>query len=1129
MAEFGSLDPNDWREQEAQEGLKLQQADAAAAEAKKRTWADTGRSILNAPYTLAKSIGSMANAPPSEEADQAAMMPETFANPLVKGLGTAVGGAIKSGALAPGDALANKIPEYDPTTGHTSPQMIQRGFDTAALAGGASVAGTTDALPKLAADSAKAAAPIAAAEHAPPFYSALEKAVAEHPKEVAPASEWTGVLANKGVKADELKYTGGLGDKLAAQGDQPVTKAELQDHLEQNKVQLGEVTRGEMPKWENLPPKMQYDLADRWEMKPDTAREHYDDMVASGEDMGFPNAARYAGYQLPGGTNYREKLLTLPTSQKTVEELARETYDNFGRTGDGPVWEKLDPRTQADYLERAQANIGDHGTKPAYQSSHWDEPNVLAHLRMNDRTMQEPGYVLQNMKSGNKSPVFQTLREANDYAAKLPEGVYPHTQLTDAQVPKKSLHLEEIQSDWHQEGRQQGYSTPESLADLGRRSDAGEDVSNVSMGVPDAPFKKNWHELALKRALHEAAEGGYDRMSWTPGAQQASNPKVLNGSRPMVGDAAARAERADKGLQGFYDKIVPDYLNKVGKPHGAEVKQGAIGARLVDNQGKPAMSFGSQAEAEQWLKKNDPNNISWHAEPINAHYMDITPSLKQHLLTKGMPLFEDSSPGAAVAAAEHVPAPRDYGPLGVNPKEEALTVNDILHPDTPALPTGSRNVEDIAQQLMDRGSKALRKLGVKSGRIEEAAPHTDELLSRGIASEIKGALGRGGSAEDWYTKKIQEAMDTASQLHPELKNDPHQKMGFTSALAVTSQGETVLSNVRLANAAYEQFKQTGHFPTDVQAKHGAAMNANFAKLNGLIDTLGPDGAREFLHKQFTVKDLENAGFDVGGENKQTKVFGSAILGPKIGQGFYQNLNGNYNPVTMDLWFMRAWGRMTGTLVGKTDVTKPTARLVDAMRAEGMRVPRDPEKLSQAADDIVLKHERDFRANRDQYDSGKKAKSELTFAAERYQKNTKGINEQPTSGSQRQWMRDRVDRAREILAQNGHKVTNADLQAIWWYPEKELYSKLGGRDSERINVDYATAFKDLLARKGAPNAEAPAAAAVRPMERGPRSPAPANVASPSQASSRGRQKANGPVASAGGPPVPFGSLNPSDDQ
>ena len=40
--------------------------------------------------------------------------------------------------------------------------------------------------------------------------------------------------------------------------------------------------------------------------------------------------------------------------------------------------------------------------------------------------------------------------------------------------------------------------------------------------TPDAPFKKNWHELALKRAIREAAENGYERLSWTPGEAQAA-------------------------------------------------------------------------------------------------------------------------------------------------------------------------------------------------------------------------------------------------------------------------------------------------------------------------------------------------------------------------------------------------------------------------------------------------------------------------------------------------------------------------------------------------------------------------------------------------------------------------------
>lgn len=39
--------------------------------------------------------------------------------------------------------------------------------------------------------------------------------------------------------------------------------------------------------------------------------------------------------------------------------------------------------------------------------------------------------------------------------------------------------------------------------------------------IPDAPFEKNWHELAMKRMLRYAAEHGYDKVAWTKGEQQA--------------------------------------------------------------------------------------------------------------------------------------------------------------------------------------------------------------------------------------------------------------------------------------------------------------------------------------------------------------------------------------------------------------------------------------------------------------------------------------------------------------------------------------------------------------------------------------------------------------------------------
>jgi hypothetical protein len=42
--------------------------------------------------------------------------------------------------------------------------------------------------------------------------------------------------------------------------------------------------------------------------------------------------------------------------------------------------------------------------------------------------------------------------------------------------------------------------------------------------------------------------------------------------------------------------------------------------------------------------------------------------------------------------------------------------------------------------------------------------------------------------------------------------------------------------------------------------------------------------------------------------------GAAALGPKIGNGFFMNLYGEFGQLTRDRWLMRTWGRWTGTLV-----------------------------------------------------------------------------------------------------------------------------------------------------------------------------------------------------------------------
>ena len=402
---------------------------------------------------------------------------------------------------------------------------------------------------------------------------------------------------------------------------------------------------------------------------------------------------------------------------------------------------------------------------------------------------------------------------------------------------------------------------------------------------------------------------------------------------------------------------------------------------------------------------------------------------------------------------------------------DKLTVNSILNSPEVAK-AGSRSNPDIAKELNARGQAALKELGIPSGVIAEPkgkeGPNqkADNIVSSAIASEIENELRRGGSAEDWYTSKMKDAMGIAEKMHPELANNPAAKFAFTAAMAITSQNQTVQINTALADKAYGVFEKTGKFPTDMEAgKAGSRINGNFDKLNKLIGTMGVAGARMFLDKEYTVGDLEKLGMPVSGENVGTKVYGSAILGPKIGQGFYQNLNGNFKPLTADMWLMRGWGRLTGTLTGTTDVAKPQARFEAALKAAGQKVPSGEDKLVKLSADIRLAHTRDFQKNRDDFDSGKKAKTELTYAAERYELAVGGIKDQPGNGSQRQHIRDVFDQAQRKLADGGHHMTIADMQATWWYPEKRLYTKMGSRNTERLNTDYSTELRKMAIEKG----------------------------------------------------------------
>jgi phage-related protein (TIGR01555 family) len=394
-----------------------------------------------------------------------------------------------------------------------------------------------------------------------------------------------------------------------------------------------------------------------------------------------------------------------------------------------------------------------------------------------------------------------------------------------------------------------------------------------------------------------------------------------------------------------------------------------------------------------------------------------------------------------------------------------LTPTAILaeHPD---IKPNSVLVTDAAKMLNDRAGEILqRDLGMRSITEENHTPETDEYLAQVIAIELREGLIGGASGEHWYDNTVKEAMKIAEEIYPGIAKDPDQKFIYTVALAITSQGETVERNVALADQAYTHFLEHGRFPTDIKVKKTSIVE-NLRKVNEAIEEGGVKKLREFFDTKMTAKELTaRTGVKPGATLVSDVLYGSAMLGPKIGQGFYQNLNGNFTPITMDLWFMRAWGRITNTGVSAAGHEDQMERFVGALRDAGHPVPRTEAGRIELAAKINDEHERAFAAATKAGRQKQYEKSELILASERLTLVANGkLVEQPKNGTQRKWITSVFNRSLAILKETrGIELTPAGAQATWWWPEKILWESIGVTGKER-DTDYAKSLAALKNKK-----------------------------------------------------------------
>lgn len=468
------------------------------------------------------------------------------------------------------------------------------------------------------------------------MFSPLERAVVGHKLETMPSAQWASYIKANAPKSAKKEAIAVKLDELLAR--QPkVTKQEIVQHIRDNSPKINtRVLKND--------PYSAADISSHRNIEPndsggyryiddsgDVAHESWgtDAMV---DYLNRTEGAKFGEYTLPGGENYQEMLLSLPRNKSQGVIRKQNSYEITDpatgmpvATGQMPMSARMvenlnnNPNWVVREFEQVNPNDVRRDTSNFY-SSHYDEPNIVAHMRMNDRPTAEG---------------------------------------------KKALFLEELQSDWAQKGRGKGFKdTPrapyvedtgdwtalglkkaiEHAVERGHDSVAwttgaqqadryglAKQIDSIHHNVnPDGTYSfsaiKNGRVVASKEGLtpDELAEhlgqGVAAKIMKSEGNSSPSGTSVGWQAEPSIYGAVDTVAPQYKtmsgldlnvggeGMRGYYDQIVPQTANDILKSMGVAERVKPIGVQLDDN-------------------------VSQHMG------FDITPEMREKVMNEGLPAF----------------------------------------------------------------------------------------------------------------------------------------------------------------------------------------------------------------------------------------------------------------------------------------------------------------------------------------------------------------------------------------------------------------------------------------------------------------------------------------------------------
>ena len=354
---------------------------------------------------------------------------------------------------------------------------------------------------------------------------------------------------------------------------------------------------------------------------------------------------------------------------------------------------------------------------------------------------------------------------------------------------------------------------------------------------------------------------------------------------------------------------------------------------------------------------------------------------------------------------------------------------------------GRNTTRKIGEALETRTREKYGIIG-RDDRSEEAL----KKISSWMAEEVKFFVNEFGenSGKGWYGEKFQKGIDAMAKIFPELSNDQNARDLFTMLVAITSDGTEVMQNFKQASMAYQYYKDNGKMPETAKSQRAASYVTNFANIQRLLDENNGDVAevKKKLLEVTSIAELNKKRRLDGIEDLKTSwpasfevPLAAGVFGPKLGM-FYANLSGMENYPTLDRWWSRTFNRYRGTLIPQ--VTKGFNKKGEALGIDAYRQVAGLENASE--DEMLSAIARDHDSYEDKgFKNGTVAEKKANTL---YKKLFIELNDFPFGRNDRKFMYDAFIDTKKKLKSAGVDVTIADIQAILWYFEKNLYKKLG---------------------------------------------------------------------------------------